>query len=117
VEAYYQEAGRGGRDGRAAECLVLWRREDFAWGNIAAPMRRYVEARGTTAQSFSNTSARYNLDRPRPPSTVYIFLMHDSLYFSDHHLQVREMVRDFAKKVVRPSARQYDLDSRFPGTM
>src|SRR6266850_1870120 len=48
------------------------------------------------------------------PSTVYIFQMHDSLYFSDHHLQVREMVRDFAKKVVRPSARQYDLDSRFP---
>src|SRR6266487_4278238 len=40
--------------------------------------------------------------------------MHDSLYFSDHHLQVREMVRDFAKSVVRPSARQCDLDSRFP---
>src|SRR5260370_32817617 len=40
--------------------------------------------------------------------------MHDALYFSDHHLQVREMVRDFAKKVVRPSARQYDLESRFP---
>ena len=45
LEAYYQEAGRGGRDGRAAECLVLWRREDLAWGNIAPPMRRYVEAR------------------------------------------------------------------------
>src|SRR6266576_220033 len=40
--------------------------------------------------------------------------MHDSLYFSDHHLQVREMVRDFAKNVVKPTARQYDLDSRFP---
>src|SRR5216117_1474773 len=40
--------------------------------------------------------------------------MDDSLYFSDHHLQVREMVRDFAKRIVRPSARQYDLDSRFP---
>jgi len=45
LEAYYQEAGRGGRDGRAAECLVLWRREDLAWGNIAPAMRRYVEAR------------------------------------------------------------------------
>ncbi len=44
LEAYYQEAGRGGRDGRVAECLVLWRREDLAWGNIAPPMRRYVEA-------------------------------------------------------------------------
>ena len=46
LEAYYQEAGRAGRDGRAAECLVLWRPEDLAWGNIAPPMRRYMEARG-----------------------------------------------------------------------
>ncbi|HKR56464.1 MAG TPA: acyl-CoA dehydrogenase family protein, partial [Gemmatimonadales bacterium] len=40
--------------------------------------------------------------------------MHDELYFSEQHLQVREMVRDFARNVVRPSARAYDLDSRFP---
>src|SRR5213594_1526313 len=40
--------------------------------------------------------------------------MHDSLYFSDDHLQVREMVRDFARNVVKPTARQDDLDSRFP---
>ena len=40
--------------------------------------------------------------------------MHDSLYFSDHHHQVRDMVRDFARTVVKPSAREYDLDSRFP---
>ena len=46
LEAYYQEAGRAGRDGRTAECLVLWRPEDLAWGNIAPPMRRYMEARG-----------------------------------------------------------------------
>jgi len=43
IEAYYQEAGRGGRDGTAAECLILWRPEDLAWGNIAPPMRRYLE--------------------------------------------------------------------------
>ncbi|MGH7673589.1 MAG: acyl-CoA dehydrogenase family protein [Gemmatimonadales bacterium] len=40
--------------------------------------------------------------------------MHDSLYFSDHHLQVRDMVRDFAQTIVKPSARQHDLESRFP---
>jgi ATP-dependent DNA helicase RecQ len=45
LEAYYQEAGRAGRDGRGADCVVLWRREDFAWGNIAPAMRRYVETR------------------------------------------------------------------------
>jgi alkylation response protein AidB-like acyl-CoA dehydrogenase len=40
--------------------------------------------------------------------------MHDPLYFTEHHLQVREMVRDFAQTVVRPTAREYDLESRFP---
>jgi ATP-dependent DNA helicase RecQ len=46
LEAYYQEAGRAGRDGERSECVVLWRREDFGWGNITPPMRRYVEGRG-----------------------------------------------------------------------
>ena len=40
--------------------------------------------------------------------------MHDSLYFSEQHLQVRDMVRDFARTVVKPSARRYDLASEFP---
>jgi len=40
--------------------------------------------------------------------------MEDSLYFSEQHLQVRDMVRDFAQQVVKPSARRYDLESRFP---
>src|SRR5438093_7183777 len=40
--------------------------------------------------------------------------MHDTLYFTDHHFQVRDMVRDFAQTVVKPSARAYDLDSTFP---
>ena len=40
--------------------------------------------------------------------------MDDSLYFTDQHLQVRDMVRDFARGVVKPSARAYDLESRFP---
>ncbi|PYO43628.1 MAG: recombinase RecQ [Gemmatimonadetes bacterium] len=45
LESYYQEAGRAGRDGRAADCVVLWRRTDFAWGDHATAMRRYVESR------------------------------------------------------------------------
>ncbi|MBI1968168.1 MAG: acyl-CoA dehydrogenase [Gemmatimonadetes bacterium] len=40
--------------------------------------------------------------------------MHDTLYFTEHHHQVRDMVRDFAQNVVKPSARTYDQESRFP---
>jgi ATP-dependent DNA helicase RecQ len=45
LEAYYQEAGRAGRDGAASECLVLWRPQDLAWGNISPAMKQYVESR------------------------------------------------------------------------
>src|SRR5213594_1205563 len=45
LEAYYQEAGRAGRDGRPAECLILWHPGDLAFGNISPALRRYVEAR------------------------------------------------------------------------
>ena len=40
--------------------------------------------------------------------------MHDALYFTDQHRQVREMVRDFAQTIIKPTARQYDIESRFP---
>ncbi len=40
--------------------------------------------------------------------------MDDSLYFSEQHLAVREMVRQFARDEVAPVARQFDADSTFP---
>ena len=37
VEAYLQESGRGGRDGRPAECLLLYGAEDLAFAAGAGP--------------------------------------------------------------------------------
>jgi ATP-dependent DNA helicase RecQ len=45
LEAYYQEAGRAGRDGNASECLILWHPRDLVLGNIGPAMKRYVESR------------------------------------------------------------------------
>ena len=40
--------------------------------------------------------------------------MHDSLYFQDHHLATREMVRAFALEEVAPVARRFDESQEFP---
>ena len=40
--------------------------------------------------------------------------MDDSLFFSDQHLAVREMVRDFARKEIAPIARAADATAEFP---
>ncbi len=40
--------------------------------------------------------------------------MDDGLYFSEQHLQVREMVRQFARDEVAPVAARHDADATFP---
>ena len=40
--------------------------------------------------------------------------MHDSLYFSESHLAVREMVRAFAQEHVAPVAAKHDAEASFP---
>src|SRR5258705_338275 len=40
--------------------------------------------------------------------------MDDALYFSEQHLAVREMVRQFARDEVAPVASKFDADSTFP---
>lgn len=40
--------------------------------------------------------------------------MHDSIYFQDHHLATREMVRAFAQEEVAPVARHFDETQQFP---
>jgi alkylation response protein AidB-like acyl-CoA dehydrogenase len=40
--------------------------------------------------------------------------MDDALYFGEQHLQVREMVRRFAREEVAPIAARYDAEAKFP---
>jgi alkylation response protein AidB-like acyl-CoA dehydrogenase len=40
--------------------------------------------------------------------------MDDALYFAEQHLQVREMVRQFARDEVAPIAAKYDAEGTFP---
>jgi len=40
--------------------------------------------------------------------------MDERLFFNDHHFEVREMVRDFARSEIAPIAREYDATSEFP---
>src|SRR3954470_17897774 len=40
--------------------------------------------------------------------------MEDSLYFNEHHLATREMVRQFARDEVAPVAAKHDADATFP---
>jgi alkylation response protein AidB-like acyl-CoA dehydrogenase len=40
--------------------------------------------------------------------------MDDALYFSEQHLAVREMVREFARDEVAPVAARFDADATFP---
>src|SRR6266568_5078767 len=40
--------------------------------------------------------------------------MDDSLYFNEHHLAVRDMVREFAREEVAPVAAAFDASQEFP---
>ncbi len=40
--------------------------------------------------------------------------MDETLFFEDHHLELREHLRDFARNEIAPIARQYDQSGEFP---
>ena len=54
------------------------------------------------------------LPHPWQPGDIAEPTMDDTLYFTEQHLAVREMVRAFAKDEVAPIAAQYDASAEFP---
>jgi len=50
----------------------------------------------------------------RAPDAHYIWAMIASPYLTEQHHQLRELVRDFAEREIKPVARQHDLEGSFP---
>lgn len=50
MENYYQEAGRAGRDGLAAECILLFSKDDIVLGHYFLRLKKYV---GVGAEDIS----------------------------------------------------------------
>ena len=76
------------------------------------PVRRHC---GAAPASFGPSRARAGAGASAGGLPLFSFrAMDDALYFSEAHLAVREMVREFARDHVAPVAAQHDADSTFP---
>ncbi len=87
LDAYYQEAGRGGRDGQDARCTLLYLHKDKAvqqfflagkypaFEDVAAVYRKLREVPADGAREWTLATLTRSLDRPRAKVQVALSLL------------------------------------------
>src|SRR5690606_11555738 len=91
----------------------------FSWDDRGAVVRRPVKRLLPRVADRVRQGLRPPWGLSASPAShlswpVYIPPMDSSIYFSEQHLQVREMVRDFSRAEIAPVARELDQTSTFP---
>ena len=89
LEAYYQEAGRAGRDGELSECLLLWNESDFVTARFFIEQETENEALTEEERQIVRASQRRRLSVMTGYCMTASCLRSYILSYFGEHLEVR----------------------------